>query len=123
MRVLVCGTKNADPRVIEDALDQFHQTAPITCLIHNGQIADLPASKWAFAMDVETFSNPLLAKTNRRMWDKLFFEGRPRALIAFPGDRTTADIIGRARAEGLDVYIIRVKYSPDLAPSDWEVEQ
>lgn len=118
MRVLVCGG-NEDERIVVDALDLFHQTTPITTLLHNsGKGVEEAASKWAAQMDIPTFSNPVSSDIGL-----LFSQGRPMAVIAFPGNRRTANAIALARKSNLDVYIIRIKRSPDLAPSDWEVEQ
>lgn len=129
MRVLVCGGRDFnDENVLYDALDEFHEQHNIGCIIHGGaRGADALSSKWAAARNIETFSYPA-------DWDQyghsagpirnaqMLKEGRPMAVIAFPGGRGTADMVGQARAAGIDIYIIRVRRSPDLAPSDWEVE-
>ena len=112
MRVLVCGGRDyTDADRIFAALDRLHSPCGrITCIIQGeAPGADAWARKWAErnGVPVEGYeaewgkygkrAGPL---RNKRMLD----EGRPDGVVAFPGGRGTADMVGQAEAVGLKVW-------------------
>lgn len=130
MRLLVCGGRDFNNRqAVFSVLYDFEETSEgVSCIIHGGaKGADAWAAEWAqtngidvqeFPADWEKYARSAGPTRNAVMLK----EGQPDAVLAFPGGRGTADMIGQARAAGVDVYVVRVKTSLDLAPSDWVVE-
>ena len=114
MRVLVTGGRDyQDSRRVYAVLDKLHAEAGIDRLIEGGANgADRLAREWAenvggvpvdtFEADWEhhgKFAGPM---RNARM----LAEGRPDLVIAFPGGRGTADMVRKARREGVKVVEI-----------------
>lgn len=116
MRTLVCGGRTyADLPCIVHTLDK----AGITLLIHGGCSrldektgltvgADHFAGRWADLRGVPCMVFPApwerfqaRAGSIRNQW--MLDYGQPQAVIAFPGGRGTADMIGRAIHSGLSV--------------------
>lgn len=111
MRILVCGGRNYwKPSHVNLALATLHERRTITLLIHGAAPgADKLAGDWAAAVGVEQRAFPADWKQhgkaagpirNQCMLD----EGRPDAVVAFPGGSGTADMVTRAEAAGLKVW-------------------
>lgn len=113
MRVLVCGGR--DFVMTDHYAKIFHDIVgreKATVIIHGGaRGADAEAGKlaWGRGLQVEVFhpdwsqgrkAGPL---RNQRMLD----EGKPDLVIAFPGQRGTADMVSRARKAGVPVREIK----------------
>lgn len=105
MRLLVCGGRNyADRDAVYCALLELHPSAVIT---GGASGADRIAEEWARpVVPVETYkadwtkygkaAGPI---RNQQMID----EGKPDAVLAFPGGRGTADMVRRAVSAGIPV--------------------
>ena len=119
MRVLVCGGRDYDDRdhIWNTLVDLHVSRGPITCIIHGCATgADSEGMIWAqcmakggqkivhapFQADWHTFGKAAGPLRNQRMID----EGRPDLVVAFPGQRGTADMVRRAKAAGLEVIEI-----------------
>ena len=114
MRVLVCGGRDyADRERLHAELDRLHQERRFSYLIAGGaRGADTLAEQWAKARGLphETYradwtglgrkAGPI---RNQRMLD----EGRPHLVVAFPGGRGTAHMVGIAQAAGVEVIEVR----------------
>ncbi len=116
MRTIVCGGRHyADREYLYIMLDTIHRAEPITHLIAGGQTgADMLAVKWAKTRSVpftefpvsddewNTFGRAAGPMRNHRM----IVEGKPSRLIAFPGDKGTADMTRKAKAALLTVVVV-----------------
>ena len=111
-RVICCGGRDfADKDGLFAALDRFHARHHITCVIQGGaKGADRLAYEWGHSRKVMVEHVPADWKAqgkaagpmrNQRMLD----QHHPNALIAFPGGKGTADMVSRAKAAGLPVYV------------------
>lgn len=113
MRVLVTGGRNySDRERVFAVLDTLHADAGIDVVIHGAyRGADTLADQWAEANGVPrepyeadwenqgSFAGPA---RNTRMVNK----SRADVVIAFHGDRGTADCVRKARKAGIDVVEI-----------------
>lgn len=111
MRVLVCGGREYTDRArVFHALDVLHARIPITFLIEGGQRgADTLAHEWAVSRGVPNEREPAnwtaYGKAAGHMRNALMLEKyAPEAVVAFPGNRGTADMCKKARAFGLKVW-------------------
>lgn len=114
MRILVCGGREYDnvDRVFA-ALDAVHRKHGITLLIEGGAVgADACGLMWAVRKRVGTktieanwaqYGRSAGPKRNQRMLD----EGKPDAVVAFPGGRGTADMVGRAKRANIPVWEVK----------------
>jgi predicted polyphosphate/ATP-dependent NAD kinase len=111
MRMLACGGRDySDRHRVYEFLDAWHAEEPITILIAGGANgADALAVDWAryrkvlyrvFAADWEMHGRAAGPIRNQRMID----EGKPDAVVVFPGGRGTADMILRANKAKLPVH-------------------
>lgn len=109
MRVLVCGgRKFRDENKMEEVLSKYE----IDCLIEGGAWgADYLASQYAYKHGIwnerfpamwETFGKSAGVIRNKQMLD----EGKPDLVIAFPGNKGTANMISQARHQGIEVIEI-----------------
>lgn len=111
MRILVCGGRDyADKDRVSAALDAVHRKHGITLLIEGGASgADACGLVWATNRRVPTktieanwaqYGRSAGPKRNQRMLD----EGKPDAVVAFPGGRGTADMVRRAKMANIPVW-------------------
>lgn len=115
MRVLVCGGRDyADQAYVNAVLDYSAAQAklvgdPIDAIIHGGAPgADSLAHEWAESRGVEAVVFKADWSQGRKAGplrnSKMLAEGKPDALIAFPGGRGTADMVAKARAAGVPLW-------------------
>lgn len=114
MRIIVCGGRNYTDRArVNRILDRVHAERGITAIIQGTAAgADMLAAEWgwdhrpvlvcSYPADWEKHGKKAGAIRNQEMID----EGKPDAVIAFPGGAGTADMITRSRAAGLPVWVI-----------------
>jgi hypothetical protein len=114
IRVLVTGGRNyANRGLVYEVLDDLHRHQGISTIIHGGATgADEHADGWARSRLVAVQRYPVTRQEwqsvgnragpmrNQRMLD----EGKPTAVVAFPGGRGTADMVRRARDACIMVY-------------------
>ena len=113
MRTLVCGGRNYnDRRTLNKTLGRLREERGITHLIAGGAPgADTMAEEWAktrrvpytiYPADWRTSGRAAGPIRNQRMLD----EGKPELVVAFPGARGTAHMVGISRAAGIEVIVI-----------------
>jgi len=114
MKVLVTGGRDFDDQnLVDTTLNRLHSESPIHCLIHGGaKGADQAAGDWARVNNVHKIECPSDWRRygraagpirNKSMLDN----HRPDLLVAFPGGKGTAHMIGLARKAR--IKIIHVK--------------
>lgn len=117
-RVLVCGGRDySDRRRLGKVLDAAVERLGLDHVIAGGAMgADLLAQRWAERRNVPV-------DVFKAHWGKegkaaghlrnarMLADGKPDLVIAFPGDRGTANMVGQASAAGIPVHKI-----------DWPVE-
>lgn len=114
MRVLVCGGRDYfDKARLFDVLDYYHREAGgFDCIIHGNAFgADSLADQWAKERGIEPLPFPadwvLYGRAaGPRRNEQMLRDGKPEVVIAFPGGRGTANMIGQARAAGVPVLEI-----------------
>jgi hypothetical protein len=110
VRVLVCGGRDYfDRDHIFETLDSLLAVHDITCIIHGAQSgADEEAKIWAgltkipdepFEADWAKHGDAAGPIRNRRMLK----QGKPDMVVAFPGGRGTANMVGLAKHAGIEV--------------------
>jgi predicted Rossmann-fold nucleotide-binding protein len=110
LRVLVCGGRDyQDYLPAADALDRIAAKLGIAIIIQGGATgADDCARRWALNRGVECLSFPADWSMGRKAGpirnQTMIDEGKPNAVVAFPGGRGTADMVKRAEAAGLPVW-------------------
>lgn len=95
-------------------MDELHQKTPITCLIHGGATgADFLANHWATAYSgvpteeykYERGGTGKQAGPIRNLM--MLVQGKPDLVVAFPGNKGTADMKRQARKAGVKVLEIK----------------
>jgi hypothetical protein len=113
LRILVCGGRDYTDRArVDRILDRVHAERGIEAIIQGtARGADQLAAEWGWDRKVRVCSYPADwqmhgkkagALRNQSMID----EGKPDAVIAFPGGAGTADMVKRSRDAGLPVWVI-----------------
>jgi hypothetical protein len=120
MRVLVCGGRDYNDRdhIWNELCRLDIERGPFTCVIHGAaRGADYEAMIWAqcernngrkvlhapFVAEWDKYGRAAGSIRNARM----LREGRPDLVIAFPGGKGTANMIGQAKAKGVEVIQIK----------------
>jgi len=110
MRVLICGGRQyQEVGFLWKTMDHIHATQPISEVIAGGAAgADTLGASWAiergipcrvFMADREKLGRSAGPIRNQKMLD----QGKPDLVVAFPGERGTADMVRRARAAGVRI--------------------
>lgn len=114
MRLLVCGGRRFDDKErAYGVLDALHQVRPIAAIIHGDATgADTLADKWADERGIERHPYPAMWEVHGSRAGPIrnammLRDGRPDAILAFPGGTGTADMVRRAREAGVEVIEIR----------------
>lgn len=114
MRLLVCGGRDFNNEALLNmVLDAVQRKKGVTLLIEGGAVgADRLARQWAkragvpwqtFEADWKTLGRAAGVIRNQVMLD----QGKPDGVIAFQGNRGTADMVRRARLAGVTVWEIK----------------
>lgn len=137
MRLLVCGSRRPPPEVLAavfPALDEWHRRRAITCIIEGeAQGIDRRARKWAEARGVPFEAYPVTPAE----WDawkeagkpqpspgtlrngQMLREGKPTAVLAFPGNVGTANMMKQTRDAGVPLArVVMIATSPG-----WEIRR
>jgi hypothetical protein len=110
IRVLVCGGRDyTNRRILFDALDRIAERHNGVHVIQGGATgADALAREWCrermcsyshYPADWRAHGRSAGPIRNKQMLD----EGRPHVVVAFPGGRSTADMIRQAEAAAVAV--------------------
>jgi len=109
-RVLVCGGRAfADRHYLFSVLDGIHRAERIKLIIHGAAPgADSLAEAWAKSREIPYVGVPAQWKRIGRSAgpqrnDYMLAQGSPDMVIAFPGDKGTADMTRRAAAAGVKI--------------------
>jgi len=111
-RILVCGGRDcAEQAMLFGVLDMEAEARPIGTIIQGGADgADRLARLWCHSRKVRYDNYPADWRAhgkaagpirNQQMLD----EGMPTKVFAFPGGRGTADMVRRAKAAGVPVFM------------------
>ncbi len=110
MRVIICGGRGYQGRdYMEKCLDKFHAKYKISMVIEGGaQGADNHGASWADNTGiprVTCHSNwQKLGKGAGPVRNKTMLSLTPRAIIAFPGGKGTANMCMQAEKAGVKVF-------------------
>lgn len=110
MRLLVCGGRDyCNKAAVFEALDRAHAKRPVTVLIHGAaRGADSLAEDWAVCRHIEVMAFPAdwrLGKGAGPLRNEMMLQnGKPDGVVAFPGGRGTAHMVGLALKAGLPVW-------------------
>ena len=110
IRVIICGGRHCvEQEAIDGALDRVLRKHPGFTLIHGGtQGVALLASLWAASRSVATECHPAATEgdhdTNEARRNQYMLELGTDAVVAFPGEASTADMVRRAEAAGVPVW-------------------
>jgi predicted Rossmann-fold nucleotide-binding protein len=109
MRVLVTGGRDYnDPGNVAQVLGNLQETSGITCLIEGGaKGADALAREWATEQGIPCVTCPADWSRGRAAGPmrntSMLRDHRPDVVVAFPGGRGTADMVGKAEKAGVKV--------------------
>lgn len=110
MRVLVCGGRDFDDWPLVNRVLSYLPRPSV--IVHGGcRGADMLADRWAKGCGIKTEEYEVSRSQWRRVGNgagplrnqRMIDEGKPDLVIAFPGNRGTADLIRRAKAAGIPV--------------------
>ena len=112
MKLLVCGGREfTDRDFVFATLDRVDARRQVFLLIHGAaRGADTLAEEWAKARGVSYAPNPARwAELGRRAGpirnQEMLDLWAPDGVVAFPGGAGTADMVARARAAGVTVWV------------------
>jgi hypothetical protein len=113
MRVLVCGGRDYEVEaLLTKRLDKLHDVYHVSVLIEgDARGADQLAGKWAESRNITHLVFPADWKRYRaaagpiRNKQKLE-EGKPDLVVAFPGDKGTANMVQQALDAGVKVETV-----------------
>lgn len=110
MKILVCGGRDFDDfRLLTDELTALSLKHTIDLVIHGGaRGADTLAGLWAKTnkIPVQVFMadwNKYKSAAGHIRNKKMLLEGKPDLVVAFPGGKGTANMIGQAEDAGVTV--------------------
>jgi hypothetical protein len=113
MKLLVCGGRSfTDARLVAEVLDEIHASTPVTELCEGGASgADKLAFWWGVRRYVWTSTVPadfsrLGPSAGPIRNAQMLAKFRPDLVVAFPGGRGTADMVGKAEKAGIPVLRI-----------------
>lgn len=112
MKIAVTGGRNfSNDTLVNSTLDSIHTTTPITTLIHgNCSGADSLCREWARRAGITIISRPADWKQHGRaagpIRNREMLAMKPDLLVAFPGGRGTADMVGAAKKAGITIHVV-----------------
>jgi len=119
MKVVVCGGRNfRSPVLVFREFDRLHAELHFTDLMQGG----CPTGVDCFARERATTKPEIQRWVCRAEWDKYgpsagprrnarMVEWKPDVVIAFPGNRGTADMVEKAESDGIPVRQV-LSYQP-----------
>ena len=111
MILLVTGGRDYNDRAaIYSALTLLHATYPVSTLIHGcARGVDTICGQWATDNHIPVVRCPADWETHGKAAGAIrnaeMLQHNPTYLVAFPGGRGTADMVRKARAAGLTVWM------------------
>jgi len=122
LRVLICGGRDyADRDALHEVLDRLHAERQFALVISGGAHgADAMAHDWAISRGIAAevymaewarFGRKAGPLRNLRMLQ----EGKPNLVVAFPGGRGTANMVGQANSAGIEVIAYELAPKGDRA--------
>lgn len=122
LAVIVCGGRKFDaPDFIARALDAFDARYPIGVVLQGeARGADMGAKAWATARNREVLgfradwanNGPAAGPLRNKGMLKVLLQYPRRAVLAFPGDKGTRNMITQARAAGVTVWEMAFEWTP-----------
>jgi hypothetical protein len=111
LKILVTGGREyAEKEKVWEALDAVHRKSGIAAIVHgDARGADTLAKEWAlerkidhipYPADWDKYKKGARPIRNQKMLDR----EKPDAVVAFPGNDGTADMIKRSMLAGLQVW-------------------
>jgi len=113
VKLLACGGRDyADRAKVFAVLDAIHKETPIAIVIHGAQTgADLLAEAWAKSRKVPYAGHPAdfgrLGPSAGPRRNRKMLSWKPALVVAFPGGRGTAHMVGIAKQAGKEVREIQ----------------
>ena len=110
MKILVCGGRDYDDQhFVFASLDRLHASKGVSIVIHgDAPGADTLAGQWAEAHGIHFAAVPALwNKLGRKagpLRNEAMLQLAPDAVVAFPGGRGTAHMVGLAKEAGIKVW-------------------
>jgi hypothetical protein len=113
MKALICGGRDFldDVRLAESIIEVQRVKGKISCVIQGGaRGADRLAKDWAIVSGIPMIEMPanwlFYGKSAGAIRNASMLQfGKPDIVIAFPGGRGTADMIKKAEAAGVEVWL------------------
>lgn len=112
MRLIICGGRHfRDMALVERELTRIHAANPIDVLVHGGSAGiGMPAEAWGNEHDVHIVRYPPCRCSGRSSDARrdmfMLSDGRPDAILAFPGGRRTKALVQMAEAQGIPVISV-----------------
>ena len=114
-KVLVTGGRSFfDEDVLFEALDSLHAAREFTLLIHGAASgADWLAEQWAYSRGVKVLEFPAswaqYGKSAGPIRNRQMLDEKPDIVVAFPGGKGTANMVGIAQESGVEVVTVEGK--------------
>jgi YspA, cpYpsA-related SLOG family len=109
MRLIVCGGRHfRDMALVEKALRRINAVRQIDVIVHGGSAGiGMPVETWGREHDVHIIRYPPCRSPGRSGDSKrdefMLLDGRPDAVLAFPGGRRTKAFVELASAQRIPV--------------------
>jgi YspA, cpYpsA-related SLOG family len=112
MRLIICGGRHfRDMALVERELTRINAARPIDVLVHGGSAGiGMPVEAWGQEHDVHIVRYPPCRTPGRNSDARrdmfMLSDGRPDAMLAFPGGRRTKALVQMAEAQGIPVISV-----------------
>jgi len=116
MKILVCGGRDfADLPYLTEIMNKVDAAYCVELVIHgDAEGADRLSGQWADSKEVPVSKYPAdwaaIGRAAGPIRNQLMLdEGKPHAVVAFPGGRGTQDMCDRAQKAGVQVWPVPIK--------------
>ena len=114
MIVLICGGRDFDNAdLVRRTMDRLRADRRISYVVQGGSRgADALGQQWAFERGIPSMTFPADWNTHGKAAGpirnaEMLARSRPDLVVAFPGGRGTADMVGKARNAGVEVLEVQ----------------